>query len=276
MRQEIRVPVPPGLNGGIRYTWSVSFLKASILIFEARVRLAVKDPLWVFIGASQPVLYLVLFGPLASRVLPSNNGTAPLEQFVPGIICQLALLGSLSAGFSLIIDIRSGVMERVSVTPVHHFAPLAGRLMKDFVVLLLQALFVLVVAVIGFDLTVAILPFAVTLILAGIMATGLSAVSYSIAAWSPTEQSVASVVNTCAMPLVLLSGILLPTDIGPNWLQTIASWNPVWYTVDGARLAFAGDYSSHNFYRGVAVTILTAILFLSASLVSFRRATYNQ
>ena len=38
------------------------------LIFERSLYLTLKNPTWVFIGLMQPILYLVLFGPLLKSI----------------------------------------------------------------------------------------------------------------------------------------------------------------------------------------------------------------
>jgi ABC-type multidrug transport system permease subunit len=45
-------------------------------------------------------------------------------------------------------------------------------------------------------------------------------------------------------PLMILSGMLLPLEIGPGWMQVIAKANPLAYVVDAERALFAGDLAS--------------------------------
>ena len=42
----------------------MSFVRDSTIVFRRQVRMNLRNPAWVFIGVMQPVLYLVLFGPL--------------------------------------------------------------------------------------------------------------------------------------------------------------------------------------------------------------------
>ena len=43
-----------------------------------------------------------------------------------------------------------------------------------------------------------------------------------------------------SVPVLLLSGILLPMELAPRWLRTLAAINPFSHVVDGARAAFRG------------------------------------
>src|SRR5947207_15882821 len=96
----------------------------------------------------QPVLYLVLFGPLVdASVRAANTGTNAFNWFLPGLLIQIALFGSAFVGFGLIAELRSGVVERMRVTPMSRTAMLLGRSLRDVVMLLIQALNMIVLAI---------------------------------------------------------------------------------------------------------------------------------
>src|SRR5262250_1036764 len=131
----------------------MSFIHDTLLIFRRQMRLALRTPAFVTIGLLQPVLYLVLFGPLLTR-LPAaalgsgSGGTAQAWRFfVPGLLIQLALFGSTFVGFAIISDWRAGVIERFRVTPVNRLAILSGRVLRDVVTLMLQAILLVLVGV---------------------------------------------------------------------------------------------------------------------------------
>ena len=43
-----------------------------------------------------------------------------------------------------------------------------------------------------------------------------------------------------AVPLLILSGMLLPLDAGPRWVQIVGRFNPLTWIVDAERALFAG------------------------------------
>ena len=64
----------------------VSFVRESTIVFRRQVRMNLRNPAWVLIGMMQPVLYLVLFGPLLKPIVDSVSG-APDNAYtflVPG------------------------------------------------------------------------------------------------------------------------------------------------------------------------------------------------
>ncbi|MGH3154276.1 MAG: ABC transporter permease, partial [Streptosporangiaceae bacterium] len=131
----------------------MSFIRDTLMIFRRQERLALRQPAWVIIGLTQPILYLVLFGPLLKGLPTASLGSSgnAYRFFVPGLLIQLGLFGSTFVGFAIISDWRAGVIERFRVTPVSRLAVMSGRVLRDTLVLVVQAV-ILVLVGIGFGL----------------------------------------------------------------------------------------------------------------------------
>src|SRR6185312_7055368 len=102
------------------------------LVFGRYWYLFIHNPVWVAIGVVQPLLYLILFAPLL-KPLASSPGFPPggaYNVFVPGLLVQLGMFGAAGVGFSLIAELRMGVIERLRVTPVSRVALLLGRALR--------------------------------------------------------------------------------------------------------------------------------------------------
>jgi ABC-2 type transport system permease protein len=64
------------------------------------------------------------------------------------------------------------------------------------------------------------------------------------------------------VPLVLLSGIMLPMTLGPGWLQGFARLSPFRYIIDAMREAYRGHYFDTLVVEGLVVAAGVAALFL--------------
>ncbi len=65
------------------------------MIFQRQMRILLRNPVWVFFGLTQPILYLALFGPLLKNVSGGGlGGDAAWRVFVPGLLLQLAIFGA--------------------------------------------------------------------------------------------------------------------------------------------------------------------------------------
>jgi ABC-2 type transport system permease protein len=259
------VSAAPGRREPQRENRALTFFSDTWLIFTRQLRLSLRNPAWVLIGLTQPILYLAFFGPLLSRIaktgalgVPPNN---PYSFFVPGLLIQLGLFGAAFVGFTIISDWRAGVIERFRVTPVSRMALLAGRVLRDVVTLTVQAI-VLVLAGVAFGLRAPLGGVLVGLGFVAVVAVSLSAVSYATGLLLKSEDALAPLLNMVMVPLMLLSGIMLPMTLGPYWLRIAAKCTPFGYIINAMRGAFAGHFLTTIMLEGSCVAVGLAALCL--------------
>ena len=118
---------------------------------------------------------------------------------------------------------------------------LLGRSLRDVALLLAQAL-ILVVLAIPFGLEINLGGVAVAFAMLALIGLMMSPVSYTLALVLKSEDSLAPVVNGVALPLLLLSGVMLPMSLAPDWLQTVAKFNPLYHAVAAIRALFNANY----------------------------------
>jgi ABC-2 type transport system permease protein len=240
-------------------------------IFRRAMRLSLRNPAWVVIGLTQPVLYIVLFGPLLKPLSGSLGAAGNAYQiFVPGILIQIGMFGALFVGFGLIAEWRAGVVESQRVTPASRTALLLGRVLRDVVVLVVQSVLLVLVSLL-FGLRAPLAGIVLTLVVVALLGAALSAVSYAMALTLKSEDAFAPLLNAVVFPILLLSGILLPMSLAPGWLRGISDVNPFKHIVDGARSFFAGDYGSGTAWWGLGLTAALAVLGWWFGVRRFRR-----
>ncbi|MDT4991597.1 MAG: type transport system permease protein [Actinoplanes sp.] len=235
------------------------------LIFERQMLLLRRNPVWIFVGVFQPVMYLLLFAPLLKPALQVRTNAEAYELFVPGLLVLLAIFGGLFQGFGLIAELRAGIIERSRVTPVSRVALLLGRSLRDVVSLIAQAIIITLLGLL-FDLHVFIGYLLLAYLMLALISLMTSAVSYGVALVVKSEDALAPLMNTVAQPVLLLSGILLPLSFAPGWLQAIADWNPFSWAVNGTRALFRGDLAADAIWQGLLImAVLTVVAVTWAS-----------
>ncbi|MGB3186976.1 MAG: ABC transporter permease [Ornithinimicrobium sp.] len=248
----------------------MTLLRDATVVFRRQARLNLRNPAWIFLGVAQPILYLALFAPLLTPLADQIGVDNAYTFFVPGLVVQMGLFGALYVGFGLLAEWREGVVEAERVTPASRGALLLGRIGRDVLQLGVQCL-ILVGAgyALGMDapLTGALVGVAVALCL-GAAGSGLS---NAIALRTRSEEIMAPLVNVVTMPVLLLSGILLPMTLGPSWLRTVSDAMPVRHVVDAVRAAFSGSMSGSTFGVGLGVTAALLAVGLLAGVLAFRR-----
>jgi ABC-2 type transport system permease protein len=244
------------------------------LVFSRALLLTLRNPVWLIMGLAQPLLYLVFFSPLLKNLagVPGFPPGDPWQVFVPAIMVMLGLFGSAFAGFGLIQEWRDGVIDRMRVTPLSRFALLAGRVLRDGVVLIAQAA-LLIGASLLLGLRAPVAGVLVGTLLVASLGMTFAAGSYAVALAVKSEDAMAPLINGILLPVMLLSGIMLPITQGfaPDWLYWVSRCNPVAYVVDATRAAFLGDFTSWHFWTGTLITVAMVAVGLAVSTRAFAR-----
>ena len=246
------------------------FLRECSIVFRRQIRMNLRNPAWVIIGMLQPVLYLLLFGPLLKPLISQFGAANAYTFFVPGMLVQLGLFGAFFAGFSLIGEWREGVIEAERVTPASRTALLVGRLTRDVLQLLVQAVILVGLGyALGMDASFGgmVLGVVLTVLIGGACA----AASNALALTTKSEDVMAPVINVVMMPVLLLSGILLPMTIGPEWLRKASDFMPTRWVVDATRSMFGGDFGGSDIWWGTGWALLLFVLALWWGTATFRR-----
>ena len=244
-------------------------LRDTATVFARQMRPILYRPFLIAFGMLQPLLYLVLFAPLLTG-LAGAEGENPWQWFVPGLLVMLSLFTAGFAGFGLLPEMASGAHERMLATPTSRVALLLGRVLRDVLIVLVQMLLIIVLVVpFGFRTTVlgALAGFA----LLAVLGIGLSTLSYLAAMAAKQTYVFAPVLQTVIMPLMLLSGVLLPMELAPGWLYTLSRFNPVAHVVDAARVLFGGGAWDTTVLLGWAMALGMAVVALALGARSMRR-----
>jgi len=243
------------------------------LIFQRQMSILLHNPAWVIIGLAQPVMYLLLFAPLLKSFAnaPGFPPGGAYNVFVPGLLIQLGLFGATGVGFGLIAELRAGVVERFRVTPVSRLALLLGRAARDITTLIVQSLLLMLLAI-PFGLSVTISGVVIMLGLVALIGLGMASIAYAVALALRSEDAYAPLVFSASLPLLLLSGVLLPIDAGPAWLKAVATFNPLFHAVKAARDLFNSHGGDPDVVRGLVIMAILALVGVLVGARSFSRA----
>jgi ABC-2 type transport system permease protein len=232
--------------------------------------LMLRTPVWILLGVSQPVVYLLLFAPLLKPALGTRSMADAYRIYVPGMLVALAIAAGLWIGFGLLAELRAGIIERARVTPISRAALLLGRALRDVVSLLAQAAIITVLSI-PFGLFVRLDELLLAFVLLALVTLTTSALSYGLALRVGNEGVLGQVVNNVAQPLMLLSGCLLPIYLAPGWLRRVADWNPFGWAVNGMRALFAGRLGDPSVWQSMAMMAVLVVIALAWSARQFVR-----
>ncbi len=234
------------------------------LLFARSMLQLIRNPIWLFVGFTTPVLYLALFTPLLKAV-PSAAGLSSgrvIDEFLPGILAFLAFATGTGPGFNTIFELSAGVIERLRVTPASRLAILLGPILSNMALMFVfDGVLVAVGAAFGFDVHWGGL--LVLSVLLALMVATVAALSISVAIVTKQISTFAAIVNGLNLPLLLLAGVLLPISLGPLWIRILAHFNPLYYLVEAARVLAAGRTGGPHVWQAFAVLLPLAAAALA-------------
>jgi len=247
-------------------------LKEIGYLFKRKIMATLRQPVWIVMSLATPILYIALFAPLTRNMDGVTLSTAEvLNGFVPGILTLLAFSAGLSGGWDMIMDLKAGVIERFRVTSAKRFSMLLGNILHDIVMFLLPATILLLVAFcFGFSTSAAGL--VVLLLMLCLLTAVFSAFSAAIALLLKEMGGLAAVMSGLQLPMMLLSGMLLPLSLGPKWLQILGHLNPLYYTVEASRALSSGSIFVSQVYIAFAVVVPLTLLTMWWATRVYRKA----
>lgn len=248
-------------------------LRDTWLVYERHMSLLLRNRTWLFFALAQPVTYLLLFAPML-KVALSPVGAASYTDaylvYVPGLLVLICVIGGMHTGFSLLAELRAGVIERCRVTPIKRQALLLGRALREVTQLLSQSVIITVLAV-PFGLRALIWHVLLAYLLLSLLALMSTTLSYQLAMGVRNEGSLGPMMNTVIQPVMLLSGVLLPLSVAPAWIQRIGDFNPFAWTTNSMRAIFRGDVDDPVVWQGALIVLALAVIAVTWSSRQFSK-----
>ncbi|HYM14757.1 MAG TPA: ABC transporter permease [Dehalococcoidia bacterium] len=244
-------------------------------LYVRQLRRLSRQPTIVVFSLLQPLIWLVLFGQMFSRIVHFPGAAAQfgnvsyLQFFIPTVMLQSVLFGAGQSGVGIITDIDSGFLDKLLTTPINRLAILLGRVLGDLTRMTLQ---ITLVVLIGWSIGAFQTPHVAfhygiagvlgALIIAMLFAIVLTGFNVFIALTTRSTEATFLLGNFLTLPLLFTSSAQLPISLLPGWMQAVARVNPVTYTINAMRVLLNGPAAATD--HSVGVTILLALAILTA------------
>lgn len=241
-----------------------------LLLARRLVRNQLKMPSFMLLSISQPLMYLLFFGIVFSRVPHLSGGTINYMMYLtPGMGVLAAFFGSAYTAITTLGDIESGYVDRLIVSPISRFSIAFSYVLANLLVVVLQVIVVSAVGCVvsgfppgGFSGTVEML--GIACIVAVAFGSLSNAVGYLLVRTGP----VLSFMNFITLPLMFLSGMLISPAAMPEWVAQVTAFNPLNWAVTAAQQAYLGTWN------GAAWQHLALITVFSLLCVGLMQATF--
>jgi ABC-2 type transport system permease protein len=187
-----------------------------------------------------------------------------------------AMFNSAWSGMALIEDLNRGVTARFLVSPVRREALIAGRILKEAVVVVIQSLIIVAVAlIVGASFPGGPGGVAALFAVSALLGATFGALSNGFALIMRQEEALIGAVQFIVLPLTFLSATFLQPQLMPHWMAHVADFNPVNWAVAAGRGAVAAhtDWGVVLGRAGLLAALLAVTLaFATRAFRSYQRS----
>lgn len=238
----------PSVTGGVR----AEFLKALDAAAEARG------------GIRRPLT-------LDERVVFGSAEGRSIDFMLPGIVAMTVfLIGAMLTVVSIVKERVSGTLQRILASPARGLEVVAGFALAFATFSLAQAVTVLTISVVLFDVHVegSIFLALFTTLLVSVTALGLGIL---LSALSKNEFQATQSVMLVAFPSMFLAGIFAPIEAMPAWVRPLTKAIPLSYAVTAEREVINHGAGLADVGGSLVTLAAFAAAFLALGAWSFTR-----
>jgi ABC-2 type transport system permease protein len=257
------VPALVDVSSGSRRSLTRIFIKES----KYELLKLAREPMYSMFVIGFPMMFFLLFG------LPNNKEVFHGYPFARYLIASYSCFGAMGAS---LFAIGGGIaqergyfwleLKRSSAMPVSAY--LFAKLVASMFFGITVTIALLILGSVTIKLQIDVFQ-ALHLIVAILGSVVMFASMGIVAGLLLPPSSAAGMINFIYLPLSLLSGLWMPLEVLPSWMQDLAKFLPSYYS---SRLALHTlGYFNDNEMQAWLMLLLYSVIFLAAAAWLFRR-----
>jgi ABC-2 type transport system permease protein len=252
-------------------------IKETYYLFGRALRKLARTPVMIFFSLFMPLLWIVLFSQLFRKLadLPNFPTHSYLDYFTAGVVTMTVLTSGFQSGMSVVLDMDSGFLDKLLVTPIHRLSILLGRLLTDGVRIIIQASIIITVAlVMGAHIENGIPGFILMVLIAAFFGIAWAGISNIVAIATKNSELTMMIGMLLTFPILFMSTALMPLDFQPDWMEQVSKFNPASYVVDGIRSLMVTNYDWVLIGKAFLIIGVVALFSLTGAVLMLRRLSH--
>jgi len=222
----------------------------------------------------QPVMFVLLFTYVFGGAIKASlpPGAKYINFLLPGILIQLTAFSAMNTGIGLAEDATKGLIDRFRSLPMARSAVLAGRTLSDLV----RNIFVLLLiygvgSAIGFRISTDPLQALGAMGVLLLFGFSMSWIGATIGLTLRDPESVQAAGFVWIFPLIFASGLFVPLQTMPKWLQAFAKNQPVSVAGQATRSLLIGGPLGPYLWKTLAWGVGLLLVFIPLAVSRYRR-----
>ena len=219
--------------------------------------------------AISALLFLAVFTLALGRSVESINGIALPNFIAPGLIMMTMLQNSFANSASSIGQSKfQGNIIDVLMAPLNNIelalGYILGSICRGIICGICTTLVVLIFVQLEIHSVLALLFYTL------MGCTMMGSLGTIVGIWAEKWDQQQGITNFIVLPLTFLSGTFYSISRLPDFWQTVSSYNPFFYNIDGFRYAFTG-VSDSSLFKGTIFLIIINIILIFICYLMFQR-----
>src|ERR1051326_2668042 len=191
--------------------------------------------------------------------LPGFTAGSYLQFYAPAAILMSIFFSSGDAGIDLVVDITSGYLDKLMISPIHHIAIIVGKLLAVGLRASVQTTIVIVIILLAGGRIVTGLPGFITILLLGaLFGIAWSAIGMSIALITRNQRATQSSF-ILFFPFTFITTSQMPPNLLHGWYHMAVQINPVTYVLEAIRTLTNTGWDMRAIGTGFVVALCTGV-----------------
>ncbi|GAA2061705.1 ABC transporter permease [Streptomyces albiaxialis] len=238
----------------------------------------VKQPSLIAWQLGFPIVSVLLFVYVFGSAMDVGAGVDYEDFALPGMFAMTMAFGFTNTAMAVVVDKERGVTDRFRSMPMAPSAVVTGRGVSDVLHAALDLAVLAVIAlVVGWRSDGSPLETLYAFALLLLLRFSLIWVGVLLGLVTPNQEAAGNLFAV-AFPFGMISSVFTPPSAMPDWLGTLAMWNPVSATANEIRELYGnplpvGDswIEQHSGLMAVVWPVIITALFLPLAIRKFQR-----
>jgi ABC-2 type transport system permease protein len=221
-----------------------------------------------------PLIQLVIFSQLYQEIvrLPGfGSQTSYLAYLTPGQVVFAAFMAVAWSGFGLLVEYRTGYMDKLRSLPTRRWSILAAEMVPLFFqAAAMSGVLLLIALLLGATIVTGVAGFVAIMLLAGYFGLALAGISFVPALLTKSEQAT-STFSLLLFPVVFMSTAFVPAELMPDWMRVVNDWNPITYLIEAIRAIMTTGFDWPLIGQALLSLTVIGVLLQAATLWAFGR-----
>jgi ABC-2 type transport system permease protein len=236
-----------------------------LTIASRSVRGVFREPEFFIPALITPVFFFVVNVGALQDFAEQSGAVVDFKAFQLPVAIVFAVTG-VSRASALVTDIQSGYFDRLLLTPIRRPMLLLGLMAADIISIVMLTIPVLLLGLaLGVSFQTGVLGMVVFIAYGAMWGLAFAGFPYAIALKTGNPAAVNSSF-ILFFPFAFLTTSFLPQEALTGWLETIATYNPVTYVLEGLRSLISVGWDWNALAKGAGASL--ALMVFSFGLAS--------